>query len=60
MEKVNVLGEEFGGMNMKVKDRSYLVELEVLCCWNEEKLVELVMEVKKKNEVISVFKKLKF
>ncbi|CAN7135619.1 unnamed protein product, partial [Brassica rapa subsp. narinosa] len=59
VEKANALGEELGGMNMKVKDRSYLAELETLRCQNEEKSVELAMEVKKKNEAISAFKKLK-
>ncbi|CAF2268666.1 protein gamma response 1-like isoform X2 [Brassica napus] len=59
VEKANATGEELGGMNMKVKDRSYLAELETLRCQNEEKSVELAMEVKKKNEAISAFKKLK-
>lgn len=57
--KANASGEELGGMNMKVKDRSYLAELETLRCQNEEKSLVLAMEVKKKNEAISAFKKLK-
>ncbi|CAN7057836.1 unnamed protein product [Brassica rapa subsp. trilocularis] len=57
--KQKIVEKELGGMNMKVKDGSYLAELETLRCRNEEKSVELAMEVKKKNEAVSAFKKLK-
>lgn len=57
--KAKALGEEHGCMNMQVKDKSYLAELEALRCQSEEKSVELATEIKKKNEAISAFKKLK-
>lgn len=57
--KAKALGEEHGGMNMQVRDKSYLAELEALRCQSEEKSVELATEIKKKNEAISAFKKLK-
>ncbi|CAH8308798.1 unnamed protein product [Eruca vesicaria subsp. sativa] len=57
--KAMALGEELGGMNMQVKDRSYLAELEALRCQSKEKSVELAAETKKRNEVISAYKKLK-
>ncbi|KAL0725830.1 hypothetical protein Bca4012_040429 [Brassica carinata] len=55
-EKIaKALGDELGGMNR----RSYLAELEALRCRSKERSVELATEIKKKNEAISAYKKLK-
>ncbi|KAF8107423.1 hypothetical protein N665_0122s0062 [Sinapis alba] len=57
-EKTVVMGnaKALDGMN---KHGSYLAELESLRCQSKEKSVELATEIKKRNEAISAYKKLK-
>ncbi|CAA7019243.1 unnamed protein product [Microthlaspi erraticum] len=51
--------KELDGMHMQVKHGSYLPELEALRRQSEEKSFELAMEIKKRKDSLTAYKKLK-